>query len=290
MTSPARRALSILTRPWIGPLAALTAVFLGVSLPRYLTLDPALSRSVPPADFPPYYPLLVTHIFFGTFALVAAVLQLWPRVRRRHPAVHRFAGRVYLVAVLAASPCVLAIAPFGSWGPSEWVSVAMLGMLWPATTIAGYRMARLRRFAEHREWMIRSVALSFSIVANRFWGMLCVAVFAPSASDGSALPGAAGHAEFAQAMSISVWLSWTVNLLFAEWWILRTGARTAAGPRAAHPVQGDAVAAAQTSPRNTAAVAESAGKNASMASSARVMSSGVPNVVTVLKKTSSPRP
>jgi uncharacterized membrane protein len=278
------------TRPWVGPLAVLTAVFLIVSLPRYLTPDPALSRSVLPADFPPYYPLLVTHIFFGAFALVAAVLQLWPRLRCRHPAVHRLAGRVYVVAVLVASPCVLVIAPFGSWGPSEWAAVAMLGMLWPATTMAGLRMARLRRFAEHREWVIRGVALSFSIVANRFWGIVCVAVFAPDALDVSALPGAAGLAEYAKAMSISVWLSWTVNLLFAEWWILRTRASTAARPRSAHRVKADAVPAGQASPRSTFAVAASAGKNASMANSARVMSNGVPNVVTVLKKASSPGP
>jgi hypothetical protein len=169
------------------------------------------------------------------------VLQLWPRLRRRHPAVHRGAGRVYVVAVLVASPCVLAIAPFGSWGPSEWVSVAMLGMLWPATTITGYRMARLRRFAEHREWMIRSVALTFSIVANRFWGMLCVAVFAPDVPDAAALPGMPGHLEFAQAMSISVWQSWTVNLLFAEWWILRTRARKPTRSGSAHRGESAAV-------------------------------------------------
>ncbi|HEY4005346.1 MAG TPA: DUF2306 domain-containing protein [Pseudonocardia sp.] len=238
MTSPSRRARSVLTRPWVGPLEALTAVFLVVSLPRYLTPNPALSRSVPPADFPPYYPLLVTHIFFGAFALV---LQLWPRLRHRHPAVHRGAGRVYAVAVLVASPCVLAIAPFGSWGPSEWVSVAMLGMQWPATTIAGYRTARLRRLAEHREWMIRSVALSFSIVADRFWGMLCVAVFAPDVPDAAALPGMPGHREFAQAMSISVWLSWTVNLLFAEWWILRTRSRKPTCSGSAHRGESAAV-------------------------------------------------
>jgi hypothetical protein len=43
--------------------------------------------------------------------------------------------------------------------------------------------------------MIRSVALTFSIVANRAWSMLCIAVFAPEAScDGSAISGSVSRA------------------------------------------------------------------------------------------------
>ena len=211
-------ARSVLTRPWVGPLAVLTAVFLAVSLPRYLTLDPNRSRSAGPAGFPAYYPLLVTHIFLGSAVLVTACLQVWPWLRRRHPAVHRRTGRVYVVAVLAASPCVLVLAPLGSFGPNEQVPLTLLALLWPATTLAGYRMARRRRYAEHREWMIRSVALSFSIVTNRFWGVLCVAVFVP---DSLAAGGPEARAAIAQAMGVSFWLCWVVNLLAAEWWIQR---------------------------------------------------------------------
>ena len=54
-------------------------------------------------------------------------------------------------------------------------------LLWVATTLAGYRAARQRRFADHREWMIRSFALAFSIVANRPWSIVCILVFAPEA-------------------------------------------------------------------------------------------------------------
>jgi uncharacterized membrane protein YozB (DUF420 family) len=219
-------ARSVLTRPWVGPLAVLTAVFLAVSLPRYLTLDPSRSRSAGPAGFPAYYPLLVTHIFLGSAVLVTACLQVWPWLRRRHPAVHRRAGRVYVVAVLAASPCVLVLAPLGSFGPNEQVPLTLLALLWPATTLAGYRMARRRRYAEHREWMIRGVALSFSIVTNRFWGVLCVAVFVPDSvpgalSDSLAAGGPEARAAIAQAMGVSFWLCWVVNLLAAEWWLQR---------------------------------------------------------------------
>jgi hypothetical protein len=214
-----------LAHPRVGALAALTAVFLAVALPPYLTLDPGRSRSSVPADFPAFYPLLVTHIFLGTIVLVTACLQLWPWLRRRHPVVHRWAGRGYVAAVLAASPCVLVIAPLGSFGPNEHVALTLLGLLWPATTIAGHRMARRRRFAEHREWMIRSVALSFSIVTNRVWGVLCVPLFVPdSLPEGSV----EWRAALDQAMGVAFWLCWVVNLLVAEWWIQRR--RRAVGP------------------------------------------------------------
>jgi hypothetical protein len=117
------------------------------------------------------------------------------------------------------------IAPLGSFGPNEHVALTLLGLLWPATTIAGYRMARRRRFAEHREWMIRSVALSFSIVTNRVWGVLCVPLFVPdSLPEGSV----EWRAALAQAMGVAFWLCWVVNLLVAEWWIQRR--RRALGP------------------------------------------------------------
>ncbi|HEX4359095.1 MAG TPA: DUF2306 domain-containing protein [Pseudonocardia sp.] len=209
----------LLAHPGVGALAVLTAAFLAIALPPYLTLDPARSRSRGPADFPAYYPLLVTHIFLGAIVLVTACLQVWPWLRRRHPRVHRWAGRGYVGAVLAASSCVLVIAPLGSFGPNEHVALTLLGLLWPATTIAGHRMARRRRFAEHREWMIRGVALSFSIVTNRAWAALCVPLFVP---DSLPVGGTEWRAALAQAMGVAFWLCWVVNLLVAEWWIQRS--------------------------------------------------------------------
>lgn len=43
-----------------------------------------------------HYLLLVAHILFGSVALVAACLQIWPWLRRTRPAVHRWSGRAYL--------------------------------------------------------------------------------------------------------------------------------------------------------------------------------------------------
>ncbi|HEY0639589.1 MAG TPA: DUF2306 domain-containing protein [Pseudonocardiaceae bacterium] len=221
---------SLLRRPWVGPLAVLTVVFLAFSVPPYLTLDPARARLPVPEGYGWYYPMLVAHIVFGSVALTAACLQVWPWLRARRPDVHRWSGRAYVFAgAIPASLVVLTITPFGAWGANQRTANTLLALLWLGTTIAGYRAARRRSVAEHREWMIRSFALAFSIVANRLWGVACIVVFAPETltADATATP----DPVLAQAIGVSTWLSWVVNLLIAEWWLHRTRFRRAPADR-----------------------------------------------------------
>lgn len=202
-------------------LTLLTLAFLAFSLPPYVTLDPTQARLPAPAGYPWYYAALVGHILFGTVALITACVQLWPWLRAHHPRVHRLSGRIYVFAgAVPAGLVVLTITPFGIWGANQRIANTLLALLWLATTVAGYRAARARRFAEHREWMVRSTALAFSIVANRFWSFACVLLLAPDSvgGDGSLI----ATPELAQAIGVSTWLSWVVNLLLAQWWLHRT--------------------------------------------------------------------
>jgi hypothetical protein len=179
-----------------------------------------------------YYPLLVTHIVFGSVALLAGCLQVWPWLRRQHPAVHRLSGRVYVFGgVLPAGVAVLGVAPCSSF--VSQVGNTLLALLWVPVTIAGYRAARQRRFVEHREWMIRSFALTTSIVVNRLWLVALLILLAPGT--GSAFGGDEA-AMVDAAAAASVWLSWVVNLLVAEWWLHRgRSARLRAKARPAVP-------------------------------------------------------
>jgi len=68
----------LLRRPWVVPLALLTVTFIGYAVPPYLTLDPARARIQPMPPHAAYYPLLVSHIFLGSVALLTACLQVWP--------------------------------------------------------------------------------------------------------------------------------------------------------------------------------------------------------------------
>jgi hypothetical protein len=170
-------------------------------------------------DLPLHYPLLVAHILFGSVALVTACLQIWPWLRRTHPAVHRWSGRAYLFGgVFPGGLAVLAVSPVSSTGPVSSVGNTALAVLWLVTGVAGYRAARAHRYGDHRRWMLRSVALTFSIVANRIWLVAYFLLFSPFLGDDPpALAVAAAGA--------SVWSSWVVNLLVVEWWVLRPPGR-----------------------------------------------------------------
>jgi len=115
----------LLRRPWVVPLALVTVIFVVYAVPPYLKLDPALARIQPMPPHASYYPLLVTHIFLGSVALLAACLQVWPWLRGSHPAVHRWSGRVYVVTPLSASACVMIISPMGLHGANQRVANTM---------------------------------------------------------------------------------------------------------------------------------------------------------------------
>lgn len=217
---------SMLKRPWVLlPLGILTAAFVAYSLPPYLGLDPAEGRVQLRDGFAIHYPLLVTHIFLGSVALLAACLQLWPWLRQHHPTVHRRSGRVYVWTAIPTGLCAIGISTLSLMGLNVQVGDVLFALVWLATTIRGYRAARRRRFSEHREWMVRSFALAFAIVANRVWMPLCMIAFV---SDGT-------RAELEQAAGLSMWLSWVVNLLIAEWWLQRTRNRKRRAPTVTQP-------------------------------------------------------
>jgi hypothetical protein len=81
--------------------------------------------------------------------------------------------------------------------------------------------------------MIRSFALTASIVVNRLWLVALLILLAPRT--GSAFGGDEA-AMVDAAAAASVWLSWVVNLLVAEWWLHRgRSARLRAKARPAVP-------------------------------------------------------
>ena len=207
-----------LRRAWVPLLLVLSVVFLVFTVPRYLDFVPAHSRVPIRVDYPAHYALLVGHILFGSVALLAGCLQVWPWFRTRYPAAHRWVGRAYLFGgVFPAGVLVLGVAPVSSTGFTSAVGNTLLAVLWLATSIAGYRAARRRRYADHRAWMLRSFALTMSIVLNRVWLMLLFSL-APVIQSVYHVDKVTLTQSVAAA---SVWLSWVVNLLFVEWFILR---------------------------------------------------------------------
>lgn len=207
-------------RPWIFPLGALVTIFLAFSLPPYLSMDPNRSRvPQPEALGVAHYWTLVPHVLFGSVALATAVLQIWPWFRRTHPAWHRRAGRLYVFGgVLPAGVTALVVGFFTPFGPVAGISSVLLALLWLGFTVTGWRMARRRRYADHRRWMIRSFALTASIITNRIWGVVAGIALMPQLD--TTFHGDERLLSWTIA-GIATWLGWTLPLLAAEWWLER---------------------------------------------------------------------
>jgi uncharacterized membrane protein YozB (DUF420 family) len=202
-------------RPWIVPLLMVAAAFLAFSVPPYLTFDPSLSRLEPPEGNHAYYPLLVAHVLFGAVAMATACFQIWPAFRARHRRGHRITGRIYVFGgVLPAGLLGLYIGWHTVAGPSVRVANLVGSALWLTVTIIGLRMARQRRYGDHRKWMSRSFALTMSIILSRVINVIATIALTPQVDTTFG-----GSRELMQysALSIGVWLSPLLLLLLTEW-------------------------------------------------------------------------
>jgi uncharacterized membrane protein len=155
----------------------------------------------------------LAHVSAAPVALGLAAFQLMPRLRARRPALHRWSGRIYGVAVLVGGAGALAMAPGANGGPVASLGFGLLGLLWITTTAIGIANVRAGNVRAHRRWMIRSFALTFAAVTLRL----------------GLFPMMAAGMTYVEAIVWLAWLSWLPNLVVAELWLRRT-ARPAAVP------------------------------------------------------------
>lgn len=219
-------------RPWIVPLFVIVGLFVAARLPSYLTFDTGDSLVELQSAFPEtHYLMLSGHILFGSIAIITCSMQVWPWLRQHHPKVHRISGRVYVFAgVVPSGLFALVVSIVSVIGPAGKIGNVFLALLWFAVTFTGLVAARRRRYQEHRRWMIRSFALCVSIVVNRVWLVLFMLALMPF------LDGYYGgdiDPLIEDAAVASIWTSWVVNLMIAQWWLDRKPKRRARAPQPA---------------------------------------------------------
>lgn len=208
------------------------AAFLAFSLPPYLSMDPGQSRVPAPDFFPPHFAVLSLHVVFGSIAMITCCLQIWPWFRARHPRAHRVIGRVYVFGGCLPSGLLgLTVGLATPFGPVTMASNVLLALLWIGCTLTGWRMARKRRFVDHRRWMVRSFALTMSIITNRLYGAVFTILLEPQLDT-------AFHGDpmllGSTVSALAAWLGWVLPLLLAEWWLER-GDAAKRRTRAARP-------------------------------------------------------
>ena len=151
------------------------------------------------------------HLAGGMIALAVGALQVSSTLRKKYLDLHRWLGRVYVVAVLASGTGGLVMSLESTGGLVAHFGFGMMAVCWLGCTIAAYRHIRAGNVDLHRAWMLRSYALTLAAVTLRIYLPLSQVV----------------GIDFVDAYQAISWLCWVPNLLVVEWFILsrKTGAR-----------------------------------------------------------------
>lgn len=160
--------------------------------------------------------LTLFHTVPGLLFVTLGPLQFMGVVRRRFPLLHRASGRIFLViGVTSGIAAFLMTLRFPIWGmPLNLVISGGFALFMVFAFLNAFRHVKARRFADHREWMIRGFAAGMS-----------VAVFRVLLDD--VLP-RLGMESFDLRWNTVVVVSFPVTLGVAELWIraTRRGARS----------------------------------------------------------------
>ena len=206
--------------PW-GIMAFLAVGVTIVALAPYITLNSenfnnATTRYATESTL--RYVGLFVHAFTGGLALLIGPFQFMDGFRKRKPSVHRWMGRIYLVSILIGGLSAFIIAPGMISGLVGEVGLLSLAVLWLWTGWNAYSSIRKGDVKSHREWMIRSFALTFAAATLRLWLGTLIATQLPFlqtrySGDFDAL--------FVEVYRVVMWLSWVPNLIVAEMIIQR---------------------------------------------------------------------
>ncbi len=110
--------------------------------------------------------VLASHLLLAVIVTLGGVLQLLPAIRNRVPALHRWNGRLYLLAAVGAGlGGIWLIWMRGAVGDTtQHVAITVNGAAIVLCATMTWRHALARRFEAHRRW-----ALRLFLVANGVW-------------------------------------------------------------------------------------------------------------------------
>ncbi|HUQ52990.1 MAG TPA: DUF2306 domain-containing protein [Gammaproteobacteria bacterium] len=167
-------------------------------------------------------PWLTVHAAAAATALLVGPLQFRSQLRARRPKLHRVLGRVYVTGCVVGGATGLLLALGTTAGPVATAGFGSLAVVWLVATARAWRLAVRRVLAQHREWMVRSFALTFAAVTLR--------IYLPISQT---LP-----VELDDAYRAISFLCWVPNLLVAELYLrTRRGRGSSVDQRVASPIK-----------------------------------------------------
>ena len=147
------------------------------------------------------------HVFSSSFCLLAGFTQFSKTLLLDHPKIHRYMGKAYVFNILVVNFPVAMVMAFyanGLW-PSK-MAFTLLDLLWFWFTLQALLKIKNGDVIAHKQFMIRSFALTFSAITLRTWEIVLV-----SFTD----------LDLPTIYMIDAWLGFVPNLLIAEWLIYK---------------------------------------------------------------------
>jgi heme/copper-type cytochrome/quinol oxidase subunit 3 len=199
----AKSNLALKLLAWSAILALAVAFVLKYVFRYYLHYNEA-SFTDPDLGAPNYWSQrgwLLIHITGGMVALLTGPWQFWTGFRMRYARLHRWTGRLFLAGVAVGSIGAFHMAIVTTFGWAFGVSILGLATAWVTTTGMAYYAILKRRFAVHKEWMVRAYVVTFAFVTFRI-----LSDYGPTS-----------RLQPAGDKSITIgWACWALPLLFTE--------------------------------------------------------------------------
>lgn len=142
------------------------------------------------------------HVYASILVLFAGFTQFSRKLQRRQPWIHRAMGYIYTINILLITgPAGLLMGFYANGGTSSRMGFVALAALWIFFTAMALYKARKKDLKSHRNYMIRSYALTLSAITLRAWKF--------GINNSFELPPMDVYRAVA-------WLGWVVNLGVAE--------------------------------------------------------------------------
>jgi uncharacterized membrane protein len=148
------------------------------------------------------------HVYASMWVLLAGFTQFSKALLKKNPRLHRTMGYIYVVNILTITgPAGLVMGFYANGGFLSRVAFVALALLWIYFTAMAVVKARQKDFKSHKNYMIRSYALTLSALTLRVWKYAITNAYHIDAS--LVFPPM-------DVYRIVAWLGWVGNLLVAE--------------------------------------------------------------------------
>lgn len=146
-----------------------------------------------------------THVFTSIFLLIAGFTQFSNFVLQKHRPLHKLMGRIYAYGILIVNfPAGMVMAVYANGLLPSKTAFIILDCLWLLFTLKAIIAVKNGNIKQHKEYMIRSYALTLSAITLRVWKIILSNLF---------------DIDPLSLYMIDAWLGFVPNLLFAEWLI-----------------------------------------------------------------------